>query len=111
MKYGLNIHLIKQQVTEIGGFAFSRRFCKPLFSAYALAKRWGNAESNDLQATIKRHCAGVKSRTKPTNPVCKEESLLSMPLAIAWKLCFQELCRTYFATTILQERCVLRNIF
>lgn len=51
-----------------------------------------NAESNDLQATIKRHCVGVKSQTKPTNPICKEESLLSSRVAVGLQHCFDEFC-------------------
>ena len=50
VKYGLNIHLTKRQVTEIGGFAFSRRFCKPLISAFLLTDIAINAESNDLKS-------------------------------------------------------------
>ena len=40
---------------------------------------------------ILRAYTGVKSRTKPTIPICKEQSLFSICFTLVWQLCFGEI--------------------
>jgi hypothetical protein len=41
---------------------------------------------------ILRAYTGVKSRTKPTIPISKEQSLLSSRIAVGLQFCFGEIC-------------------
>lgn len=41
---------------------------------------------------ILRAYVGIKSRTRPTIPICKEQSLLSTRIAVGLQVCFGDIC-------------------
>ena len=75
----------------------------------------GQEPDNRLYLTditcILRAYTGVKSRTKPTIPISKEQSLLSSPIAVGLQLCFGEICICNNLEKEVQSRCISDDCF
>lgn len=60
---------------------------------------------------ILRAYTGVKSRTKPTIPISKEQSLLSSRIAVGLQFCFGEICICNNLEKEVQGRCISDDCF